>query len=157
RVLDELGVPLVVVNNAGIVERAAVEEMHEEMWDRVLGVNLKGPFLVTRAFLPAMKARKSGRIVQVSSISATLGTARASAYCASKWGLNGFTQALAEELRGTGLQTMAVLPGSTDTDMLRGSGYAPQMQPEDVAGTILYLGLDAPDAMNGSLVEVFGP
>ncbi|MGZ3452727.1 MAG: SDR family NAD(P)-dependent oxidoreductase [Polyangiales bacterium] len=157
RVLDELGVPLVVVNNAGIVERAAVEEMHEEMWDRVLGVNLKGPFLVTRAFLPAMKARKSGRIVQVSSISATLGTARASAYCASKWGLDGFTKALAEELRGTGLQTMAVLPGSTDTDMLRGSGYAPQMQPEDVAGTILYLGLDAPDAMNGSLVEVFGP
>lgn len=157
RVLDELGVPLVVVNNAGIIERAPIESMSEDLWDRVLGVNLKGPFLVTRAFLPAMKARKSGRFVQVSSISATLGTARASAYCASKWGLDGFTKSLAEELRGTGLQTMAVRPGSTDTDMLVGSGFEPQMQPEDIAGTILYLGLDAPDAMNGSLVDCFGP
>jgi 3-oxoacyl-[acyl-carrier protein] reductase len=157
RVLHELGVPLVVVNNAGVVERSLVEETSEASWDHVLDVNLKGPFLVTRAFLPAMKGRKSGRFVHVSSISGTLGTPKLASYCASKWGLLGFTKALAEELRGTGLQTMAVLPGSVDTDMLRGSGFAPQMEAADVAGTILYLGLDAPDAMNGSLVDVFGP
>jgi 3-oxoacyl-[acyl-carrier protein] reductase len=157
RVLAELGVPLVVVNNAGVVERATIESLTEEAWDRVLDVNLKGPFLVTRAFLPSMKGRKSGRFVNVSSISATLGTPRLSAYCASKWGLDGFTKALAEELRGTGLQAMSVRPGSTDTAMLRGSGFEPQMSPEDIANAILYAGLDAPDAMNGSLVDVFGP
>ena len=66
-------------------------------------------------------------------------------------------QSLAEELRGTGLQTMAVLPGSVDTAMLKGSGFAPQMLAEDVAGTIAYVALDAPEAMNGSAIEVFGP
>jgi 3-oxoacyl-[acyl-carrier protein] reductase len=157
RVLRELGAPRVVVNNAGVVERASVEETTEGMWDHVLDVNLKGPFLVTRAFLHAMRERARGRIVHVASISATLGTPRLSAYCASKWGVIGFMKSLAEELRGSGLQTMAVLPGSVDTAMLRGSGFAAQMSAEQVAATITYLSLDAPDAMNGSAVEVFGP
>jgi 3-oxoacyl-[acyl-carrier protein] reductase len=156
-VLRALGTPRVVVNNAGVVERARVEDTSEGVWDHVLDVNLKGPFLVTKAFLPAMKAKGRGRIVHVSSISATLGTPKLSAYCASKWGLLGFTKSLAEELRGTGLQTMAVLPGSVDTAMLEGSGFAPQMPPADVARTITWLALEAPDAMNGSAVEVFGP
>jgi 3-oxoacyl-[acyl-carrier protein] reductase len=92
----------------------------------------------------------------VGSISSTLGTAKMSAYCASKWGVVGFMKALAEELRGTGLQTMAILPGSVDTAMLKGSGFAAQMTAEDVAGTIAYAALDAPDALNGSAIEVFG-
>lgn len=156
RVLHELGVPDVVVNNAGIVERALVEEMPESMWDRVLDTNLKGPYLVTRALLGPMKSRGTGRIVHVASISSTLGTGRASAYCASKWGLVGFMKSLAEELRGTGLQTMAVLPGSTDTDMLAGSGFAAQMSAEDVAKTIVWAALDAPPATHGSALEMFG-
>ena len=73
----------------------------------------------------------------MASISATLGTPRLSAYCASKWGVVGFTKALAEELRGTGLAALAVLPGSVDTPMLEGSGFAPAMQPEDVARRVL--------------------
>lgn len=156
-VLRELGVPRVVVNNAGIVERALVEEMSEGTWDHVLDVNLKGPFLVTRAFLAAMKQRGIGRIVHVASISATLGTARSSAYNASKWGLLGFMKSLAEELRGTGLQTLAVLPGSVDTQMLAGSGFAAEMSAEDVAGTIVWAALDAPAAANGTALEIFGP
>ncbi len=156
-VLRELGPPRVVVNNAGVVRRALVHETTDEDWDHVLGVNLKGTFLVTRAFLPAMLEVGRGRVVTVSSISATLGTARQSAYCASKWGVVGFMKSLAEEVRGKGLQAISVLPGSVDTRMLEGSGFSPEMSPEDVAKLVVFAALDAPDAMNGSAVEVFGP
>jgi len=154
--LAALGTPTLVVNNAGNVHRGPVVSMAEEDWDRVIDVNLKGTFLVTRAFLPRMLEAKRGRLVAIASISATLGTPNLSSYCAAKWGVVGFTKALAEELRGTGLTTLAVLPGSVDTDMLTGSGFAPQMSAADVARTVLYAGLDAPPAMNGSAIEMFG-
>lgn len=156
-VLADFGVPSIVVPNAGVVHRVSVEHMTEEQWDDVLDVNLKGTFLVTRAFLPRMLDLKRGRFVAIGSISSTLGTAKQSAYCAAKWGTVGFVKSLAEELRGTGLQAMCVMPGSVDTDMLKGSGFEPAMQPEDVAKTVAFLALDAPDAMNASSVEVFGP
>jgi 3-oxoacyl-[acyl-carrier protein] reductase len=157
RALAELGPPTVVVNNAGIVRRALVHEMSDADWDAVLAVNLRGTFAVTRAFLPSMLPRKEGRFVMVSSISATLGTARQSAYCASKWGLTGFMKSLAEELRGTGLSVLAVVPGSVDTDMLKGSGFAAQMTVDEVAKLATFAALDAPSAMNGSAIEMFGP
>ncbi len=156
-VLARLGAPRVVVNNAGVVKRARLHEMTEAEWDEVVGVNLKGAFLVTRALLPAMLGRGRGRVVNVASVSATLGTPRQVAYNASKWGVVGLTKSLAEELRGTGLQALAVLPGAVDTEMLKGSGYAPQMTAEEVANALVYAALDAPDAMNGSAIEVFGP
>jgi len=156
RVLSELGAPAVVVNNAGSVVRAKVEDTTDAAWSAVLGANLDGTFFVTRAFLPAMRARGEGRFVAVASISSTLGTPRLSAYCAAKWGVVGFVKSLAEELRGSPLVSVAVLPGSVDTAMLAGSGFPPAMTPSDVAGTIVYLALDAPAAMNGSAVEVFG-
>lgn len=157
RVMTDLGVPNIVVANAGVVHRAPVQSMSEREWDEVLDVNLKGTFLVTRAFLPRMLDLGRGRFIAVGSISSTLGTARQSAYCAAKWGTVGFVKSLAEELRGTGLQAMCVLPGSVETDMLKGSGFAAAMKPEDVARTVTFLALDAPDAMNASSVEVFGP
>jgi 3-oxoacyl-[acyl-carrier protein] reductase len=156
-VLRDLGAPDVLVPNAGVVRRAPVHAMSEADWDEVLDVNLKGTFLVVREFLPEMLARGSGRVVAMGSISSTLGTATQSAYCAAKWGTVGFVKSLAEELRGKGLQAMCVMPGSVDTDMLRGSGFEPAMQPEDVARAVTFLALDAPAAMNGSCVEVFGP
>ena len=157
RTLAELGAPLVVVNNAGIVRRSLVHETSDADWDAVIAVNLRAPFVVSRAFLPSMLAAGRGRLVVVSSISATLGTARQASYYASKWGVIGFTESLAEELRGTGLAALAVLPGSVDTEMLKGSGFAAQMRPEDVASLVVYAALDAPAAMNGSAVEMFGP
>lgn len=157
RTLAELGAPLVVVNNAGIVRRSLVHETSDADWDAVIAVNLRAPFVVSRAFLPSMLAAGRGRLVVVSSISATLGTARQASYCASKWGVVGFTKSLAEELRGTGLAALAVLPGSVDTEMLKGGGFAAQMRPEDVASLVVYAALDAPAAMNGSAVEMFGP
>jgi len=157
RVMRDLGVPRFVVANAGIVKRAPVATMEESDWDAVIDVNLKGTFLTARAFLSRMMDMKTGRFISIGSISGTLGTAKQSAYCAAKWGTVGFVKSLAEELRGTGLQATSGMPGSVDTDMLKGSGFAPAMQPEHVAKTVSFLALDAPDAMNGSNVECFGP
>jgi len=154
--LEELGLPRVVVNNAGIVRRGLVHEMSENDWDEVVDVNLKGTFLVTRAFLPEMLVAANGRVVNVSSISGTLGTPRQAAYSAAKWGVIGFTKSLAEELSGTGVQALCVMPGSVDTDMLKGSGFSPRMAAQDVARLVVYAALDAPAAMNGSAIEMFG-
>lgn len=145
-----------LVNNAAIAPRLELARMTDEDFDRVLAVNLAGPFYLCRRVVPGMRARGFGRIVNVSSISGTLGTPRLSAYCASKWGLNGLTQALAEELKPAGIFVAAVLPGSVETDMLKGSDFGPGMPPEDVAGVVRYLCDEAPLAMTGSLVEVFG-
>jgi 3-oxoacyl-[acyl-carrier protein] reductase len=156
-VLAELGAPRVVVNNAGVVRRGAtVEETAVADWDRVLAVNLRGPFLVARAFTGPMRAAGRGRFVHVASISATLGSPRNASYAASKWGLLGLHHSLAEELRGSGVQSMAILPGSVDTDMLAGSGFSPAMTADDVARAVVQLALDAPDAMHGAAVEMFG-
>ena len=157
RVIDRFGAPSVLVNNAGTILRGLVHEIPPSDFRLVVDTNLVGTFLVTRALLPSMLARKSGRVIQIASISSTLGTAGASAYCAAKWAVVGFTKSLAEELRQTGVSTMSVLPGSVQTAMLEGSGFVPQMSAEEVAGTIVYAALDAPAAMNGSSIEMFGP
>ncbi|MGZ3445761.1 MAG: SDR family NAD(P)-dependent oxidoreductase, partial [Myxococcaceae bacterium] len=90
-----LGPVDVLVNDAGIALRRSVAEMSDGDWDRVLAVNLNGPFYLARRCVPGMVERRWGRVINVSSISGRLGTAGMTAYCASKWGLNGFTQALA--------------------------------------------------------------
>jgi len=168
-VLGRLGAPDVLVNNAGIVARARLEDMSVEDWDGVVDANLKGTFLITRAFLPAMRAKgakgakgaegkSGGRIINIASISGRQGTALLTAYCAAKHGVVGLTRALAEELRGDGIAVNAVCTGSVDTDMLRAGqpGAKPDMSPEDVAGVVLYLAAEAPAALTGSCVDVFG-
>ncbi len=148
--------PDVIVNDAAIIERLSIEQTSVDAWDQQLAVNLRAPFQLARAFLPAMRARRSGRIVNVGSISATMGCAHAAAYAASKWGLVGFTKSLAAELSDSGVMTLVVLPGSVDTDMLAGSGFAPRMTAQDVAGTLVHYALDAPLAHNGAVIEMFG-
>jgi 3-oxoacyl-[acyl-carrier protein] reductase len=151
-----LGVPDIVVNNAGVVARVRLDEMSEATWDDVVDANLKGTFIVTRVFLPQMRARGSGRIVNIASISGRQGTARLTAYCAAKHGVVGLTRALAEETRDANIQVNAICPGSVDTEMLAGSGYAPQMSADDVAGVALYLATSAPPALTGACLDVFG-
>jgi 3-oxoacyl-[acyl-carrier protein] reductase len=157
-VLGRLGPPDVLVNNAGVVARVRLDEMAVETWDAVVDSNLKGTFLVTRAFLGAMRARRGGRIINIASISGRQGTARLSAYCAAKHGVVGLTRSLAAELRDDGISVNAVCPGSVDTAMLRAGmpGAKPDMSPEDVAGVVLYLAAEAPVALTGSCVDVFG-
>jgi 3-oxoacyl-[acyl-carrier protein] reductase len=154
--LSEQGTPDVVIPNAGIIHRASIVETPIEQYDEQLAVNLRAPFCMLRALLPAMLERKSGRFVFVGSIASTLGSRHAATYAASKWGLLGLMKSLAEELRDTGLSTVAVLPGSVDTDMLVGSGFAPRMTAAEVATTVVYQALDAPSSHNGSAIEMFG-
>jgi len=151
-----LGPVDVLVNGAGILVRGLAEETSAEDFRRVLDVNLTGAFLCARAVIPGMKARRRGRIVNVASISATLGTPAAGAYNASKWGLVGLTKCLAEELREHGVGCLAVSPGSTDTAMLRETPFPPRMTPEEVAKVIVFAALDAPLATTGANLEVFG-
>jgi NAD(P)-dependent dehydrogenase (short-subunit alcohol dehydrogenase family) len=153
---ERLGPPDVLVLNAGVLERAPLEELTEAQWDRVLGVNLKGAYLCARAAWPTMRARRRGRIVAVGSISGTLGTPQASAYNASKWGLTGFIKSIAEEGREHGIFCATVLAGGVDTDMLRQTPFAPTVSAAEVAGVVRYLAAEAPLAMTGSAVEVFG-
>ncbi|MFL5400637.1 MAG: SDR family NAD(P)-dependent oxidoreductase [Myxococcales bacterium] len=150
-----LGPPDVVVLNAGVLERGPLEEFTDEQWDRVLGVNLRGAFLCARAAWSSL-ARTRGRLIGMGSISGTLGTAEAAAYNASKWGLTGLVKSLAEEGREAGIFAALVLPGSVDTEMLRKTPFEPQMTPEDVARVVRFLAEEAPFAMTGSAVEVFG-
>jgi len=151
-----LGPVDVLVNDAGITRRGLVEDLPPAAFREVLEVNLTGAFLCARAVVPGMKARRRGRIVNVTSISGTLGTPEGSAYNASKWGLVGLTKCLAEELRPHGVQCLAVSPGSVDTEMLRQTPFAPEMTPEDVARVIVFAALDAPAAATGANLEVHG-
>jgi NAD(P)-dependent dehydrogenase (short-subunit alcohol dehydrogenase family) len=146
----------VLVNNAGILVRGRAEALPADEFRRVLDVNLVGAFRCARAAIPGMRARGRGRIVNVASISGTLGTAEASAYNASKWGLIGLTKCLAEELRGSGVQVLSVSPGSVDTEMLKSTPWEPDMTADDVARVIAWCCGEAPDAMTASNVEVFG-
>lgn len=166
-VADEAGVeravaalpdtPSVVVHAAGIVERGHdVDTTTTASWRRVLDVNLTGPFLLTRALLPRMRAKGEARIVFVGSISSTIGCGGVASYAASKWGLVGFMKSVAEETRGSGIVVTAVLPGSVDTDMLVGSGFEPKMTADDVARTIVHAAVDAAPAIHGSAIEIFG-
>ena len=100
-----------LVNGAGMLVRGPAEDLSAEPFRDVLDVNLLGPFLCAREVIPGMKARGRGRIVNVASISGTLGTPLASPYNASKWGLIGLTKCLAEELRPSRVQCLAVSPG----------------------------------------------
>lgn len=154
--LDRYGPPATIIHNAGIVERVSLLELTEESWRQQMEVNLTAPFLLTQALLPALLAQKSGRILFVASISAQVGTARQSAYNASKAGLVSVMRCLAEEISDTGLMTAAVLPGGIDTEMLQGSGFPARMTPEEVARTLSFLALDASLAHNGAVLEMFG-
>jgi 3-oxoacyl-[acyl-carrier protein] reductase len=153
---NRLGPIDVLVLNAGVLERAPIQSLTEQQWDRVLDVNLKGAFLCARAAWPSMLARSAGRVIAIGSISGTLGTAQATAYNASKWGLTGFIKSLAEEGRAAKIFCASVLPGSVDTEMLRKTPWPPQMSAEEIARVVLFLATQAPFAMTGSAVESFG-
>jgi len=108
----------VLVNNAAAphgADRRLVWETPEEAWDLVLDVNLKGAFLMSRAVIPHMLARRSGRIINLASVAGKRGTARRGAYTASKFAIIGLTQVLAQELAAHGITVNAICPGSVDT------------------------------------------
>jgi NAD(P)-dependent dehydrogenase (short-subunit alcohol dehydrogenase family) len=105
----------IIVNCAAIDYTLSVEEMTVEQWDRVMNVNLKGPFLFAKAALPIMRRQHYGHIINIASTAATRAWANASAYHASKWGLVGFSRGLGVEGREDGIRVTTIVPGGMRT------------------------------------------
>ena len=144
----KLGPISILVNNAGIGMFGPVQEKSEEEWDRVLDTNLKGVFLVSRAVAPGMIARKGGDIINISSLAGKNTFAGGAIYCASKWGLLGFTGCMAEDLRGFGIRVSAICPGSVATEF---AGREPKdaskvLTAEDVAHAVGMLVTQGPQS-----------
>ncbi len=114
---SQLGSVDVLINNAGIIATGVVAEFAEEQWDRVMAVNAKGPFLSAKACLPHLLKNREGAIVNIASIAGKTGRGGLAAYCASKFAVVAFTQALAEELGPANIRVNAVCPGILRTAM----------------------------------------
>jgi NAD(P)-dependent dehydrogenase (short-subunit alcohol dehydrogenase family) len=108
----------ILVNNAGSAESAAFTKMNDELWDRMLAVNLTGTYLCTKSVLDAMAKAGYGRIINIASTASLKGYAYVSAYCAAKHGVLGLTRALALEMAKKGVTVNAICPGFTDTDLV---------------------------------------
>jgi 3-oxoacyl-[acyl-carrier protein] reductase len=115
RTVEAFGRIDVLVNAAGTDVPGTVEELDVEGWDRTLSVNLRAPFLLSKAAFPHMREAGGRTIVNVSSVAGKKGWANASAYCASKFGLTGFTEALADEGREHGIRAIVLYPGAMAT------------------------------------------
>jgi NAD(P)-dependent dehydrogenase (short-subunit alcohol dehydrogenase family) len=184
RVTQAFGHIDILVNNAGAPagpDRAAVVDLSEEAWDLVVGINLKGTFLCSRAVARTMLERRvRGRIVNISSQWGKVGGARRAAYCASKFGVIGLTQSLAQELAPAGITVNAVCPGAADTERLDHLGRRPDGSfdpalraqriteqsaavplgrialPSDVAEVIAFLAGDGAEYITGQAINVAG-
>ncbi len=184
KALETYGRIDILVNNAAAppgADRVPVIELSEEAWDSVLEVNLKGTFLVSKAVATQMLRQKTrGRIITIASDKAKVGSANLGAYCASKFGLVGFTQALAMELAPAGITVNAICPGGIDTERVdylgrREDGSYDEARrverikqlaaliplgrlttPEDVAEMAVFLASDAAAYITGQAINVSG-
>ncbi|GGE27005.1 putative oxidoreductase YoxD [Marinithermofilum abyssi] len=133
----------ILVNNAGIGIFKTIQDISADEWNRVLAVNLTGPFLFTKAVLDAMIERGQGQIINISSDVGTRTIPRGSAYCASKFGLEGFTGVLAKEVRKLGIKVGVIRPGLTATFFAGNQPDDPEtdgwLHPEDVAEAAVYM------------------
>lgn len=139
----------ILVNNAGIAANSGpLHEMEPADWDRLMATNLRGPYLMVRALAPLMIAAGRGHIVNISSLAGHNPLPNGAAYAASKWGLNGLTYSLAEELRPHGIRVSVIAPGSVNTHFAVSSGKDPgrKIQPEDVANVVAMLVTQAPNS-----------
>lgn len=138
RTEEKIGPLKILVNNVGIGAFGAVHEKSESDWDKALDTNLKSVFLVSRAVVPGMIRRGGGDIVNISSLAGKSAFAGGGLYCASKWGLQGLSGCMAEELREHGIRVSVVNPGSVATEF---AGRGPKdstkvLLPEDVAHAV---------------------
>jgi NAD(P)-dependent dehydrogenase (short-subunit alcohol dehydrogenase family) len=169
----------ILVNNAAAphgADRRLLWEVPEEAWDLVMDVNLKGTFLMSRAVIPHMLSRRGGRIINMASTSGKRGTPRRGAYTASKFGVIGLTQVMAQELAGHGITVNAICPGSVDTSRRESTARreralaerdptAPVLttpptgriaRPDDIARLALFFASDQSDHITGQAWNVDG-
>lgn len=179
KVREELGPIDILVNNAGLVTIGSISKMTEEQWDSIMAVNTKGIFLCSKAVVPQMIAQKSGKIINISSVAGKKGMAGMTVYCASKFAVIGFTQALAQEVARHNVTVNAICPGILPTAMWSdylsyavaplvnveaheatdryARQYIPQgktQSPEDIAQAALYL--CKADSVTGISLSVAG-
>ncbi len=157
----------ILVNDAGVYLKAAVVDMAEEDWDRTINVNLGGNFLCSKAFIPSMRAQKSGRIISIASSIAHTGAKQFAHYAASKAAIIGFVKALAREVGPDGITVNAICPGSANTAMPRGHRTEEEvmarlrstplphvLEPEDIAGSIVFLASEAASYITGQAYNI---
>jgi 3-oxoacyl-[acyl-carrier protein] reductase len=145
----------VLVNNAGVAGFGSpLHSLSPEKWDEVININLRGVFYTIRAFAPMMIAQRSGDIVNISSIASKNALPNGAVYAASKWGLNGLTYSVAEELRTHNIRVTAVCPGSVDTDLSPHDGRdkSKMLKPEDVAHVVQMIVTQAPQSFASEVV-----
>jgi NAD(P)-dependent dehydrogenase (short-subunit alcohol dehydrogenase family) len=172
RIEKEFGDPSVLVNNAALfvdLPFTRWQDIDVATWDRVMAVNLRGPFLCAHRALPGMECRRGGRIVNISSTTAHVGGHQRLHYAASKAGVIGFTRALAQEVGAIGVTVNAVAPGSTQSEGVR-ARYPQEVLdravavraipraavPEDIVGAVLFLASDAASFITGQTLVVDG-
>jgi 3-oxoacyl-[acyl-carrier protein] reductase len=174
RIAAELGAPVVLVNNAGVIRDNLLFKMTDDDWDTVLSVHLRGAFLMTRACQKYMTEAKFGRIVNLSSTSA-LGNRGQANYSAAKAGMQGFTKTLAIELGKFGVTANAIAPGFIETDMTAATAARVGMdfeefkkanaaaipvartgKPEDIAATASFFCSDEAGFVSGQVLYVAG-
>ena len=152
-VQDRFGKVDILINNAGVMTRPVpITELEIKKWDYTIAVNLRGPFLVTQAILPLMMRRKSGSIINVSSSIGRGAYANFGAYAVSKWGLEGFTQTLAQEMRSYNIRVNSIEPGYVATKI---TGYH-GTKPESVTEIFVYLGTDESNEITGRTLSSSG-
>jgi len=143
KLTDELGTADILINNAGIGKFASLLEMDPQEWKRIIDVNLMGAYYVTRAVLPQLIAKNSGDIINISSTNGLNGAATSSAYSASKFGLIGLTESLAQEVRRNNIRVTALAPSTVATELAVKTNLIAEnndqkyMQPEDIAEYIV--------------------
>ena len=140
---QQLGPIDILVNNAGVYTHGPVDRLDALVFDHTIAVNLRGPFLLSRAILPGMKSRRRGHVVNIASTAARWGFAGGAAYCASKFGLAGLSEAMLHDVRGHDVRVTCILPSTVATDMARRGDFLKDagkaIRPEDVAQAIVAL------------------
>ncbi len=159
----------ILVNNAGILHSTPIEDITVKEWDDMMNINLRGAFFASKEVLAVMKERRSGRIINISSLAGRMGGyANGVAYSASKAGLIGLTQAMARRVAEYGITINAVAPGTTEGEMIKKlpdekiemlKQAIPMKRfgkPDDIARTVVFLASDAADYITGAVIDING-